>query len=303
MDGSDDAGVYALDDETALVQTVDFLTPVVDEPRQFGRIAAANALSDVYAMGARPCTALNLVSYPIERLGTAVLGEILQGGLEKIREADAVLLGGHSVEDDELKYGLAVTGLIHPKKIIQNRGLRPGDALVLTKPLGTGIIATAVKAEMAGRQARQAAAQSMARLNRRAAELMAELAVSACTDVTGFGLGGHAFEMIRSTQLSLVVHSARLPCLPEVAKWAEMGLLPAGLHRNRCFVADHVQVEPDVCTHLADLLFDPQTSGGLLIGLPSAQADTLVQRLQEEEIAGVHIGEVIADRKETIYLV
>ncbi|ABK19074.1 selenophosphate synthase [Syntrophobacter fumaroxidans MPOB] len=277
---SDDAGVYRLTDELALVQTIDFITPVVNDPYDFGRIAAANALSDVYAMGGRPLTAMNVVCFPVKSLDKAILKEILRGGLEKTHEAGAVLAGGHSVEDPEIKYGLSVTGTVHPDRILTNAGVRPGDALILTKPLGTGILATAIKAELVSEEGEKLAIETMATLNRRAAEVMAAYPVHACTDVTGFGLLGHALEMAAASNVSITIEAERVPLLPEALDLLQLGLLPAGSYANRSFCAHRVlQTEP-LDPLLLDLLADAQTSGGLLISLPEEDADSLVGALK-----------------------
>jgi selenide,water dikinase len=276
----DDAGVYRLSDELALIQTVDFFTPIVDDPRTFGRIAAANALSDVYAMGGRPVCAMNIVCFPADSMDLSILREILAGGLEKLHEARAVLAGGHSVQDKELKYGLAVTGVIDPARVLANQGARPGDRLVLTKPLGTGIVATALKADQAAEEAVAAMTRAMTTLNRAAAEALGDLEAHAATDITGFGFVGHAAEMIAETDLGLTIEAARVPLLPGVVEYAEQGLLPGGLHRNRSFREEIVSWDPGVPTPLRDILYDPQTSGGLLVALPEADAERLVERLQ-----------------------
>lgn len=277
---SDDAGVYRLTDELALVQTIDFITPVVNDPYDFGRIAAANALSDVYAMGGRPLTAMNVVCFPVKSMDKAILKEILRGGLEKIHEAGAVLAGGHSVEDPEIKYGLSVTGTVRPDRILTNAGVRPGDALILTKPLGTGILATAIKAELVSEEGETLAIETMATLNRRAAEIMAAYPVHACTDVTGFGLLGHALEMATASNVSITIEAERVPLLPEALDLLQMGLLPAGSYANRSFCAHRVlQIDP-LDPLLLDLLADAQTSGGLLISLPEEDADSLAGALK-----------------------
>jgi len=279
-----------------LIQTVDFFTPIVDDPGLFGEIAAANALSDVYAMGGRPISALNIVCFPSQALDLAVLREILAGGLRKLREARVALAGGHSVEDPELKYGLAVTGVVNPARVRTNRGAQDGDALILTKPLGTGIISTALKAELVEPATVSAAVAAMRTLNRAAAEAMEACAVHACTDVTGFGLIGHACEMIEESPLGIRISAADVPLLPQVQSLAEMGLLPAGLHRNRDFRAGSVTVADGVPLPLQDLLFDPQTSGGLLIAVPAGEASMLLERLGTAGVdAARHIGTVTSE--------
>jgi selenide, water dikinase len=253
----------------------------VDDPYGFGEIAATNSLSDVYAMGGRPLCAMNIVCFPASQMPLSILREILQGGLAKLREAGVALAGGHSVEDPELKYGLSVTGIVHPKRVLTNQGAQPGDRLILTKPLGTGIIATAVKAELASEAASAASSASMRTLNRAAAEALGGFTVHACTDVTGFGLIGHAAEMIAGTRVGITIEATSLPLLPGVLAYAEMGLLPAGLHRNREYRESITRIAAAVPLPLQDILFDPQTSGGLLIALPGSEAPRLLERLRE----------------------
>lgn len=228
----DDAGVYQLTDELALVQTVDFFTPMVDDPYLFGQIAAANALSDVYAMGGKPLTAMNIVAFPVNTMDVSILGDILKGGAQKIREAETLLVGGHTVEDDEPKYGLSVTGIVHPGKVLTNRGGKPGDKLILTKPLGVGIITTAMKGDMADPASIEAATQSMATLNKEAAAAVIEVGVNACTDVTGFGLLGHLYEMM-TPEIGFEIQMGQVPLLPGAKDYASMGLVPGGARRNQ----------------------------------------------------------------------
>lgn len=285
----DDAGVYQLTEDLALVQTVDFFTPVVDDPYWFGQIAAANALSDVYAMGGRPLTALNIVCFPKDG-DLSVLREILRGGLEKLGEAGAVLVGGHSVDDQEVKYGMAVTGLVHPQRVVRNAGARPGDQLVLTKPLGTGIAATAIKAQMCPEETLKAAIETMARLNKGASEAMVEVGVNASTDVTGFGLIGHVCEMLQD-DIDFLLYASRVPLLPGVLELAQMGLVPGGLYRNRDYRTPWVEVQ-GVEGPVLDLLFDPQTSGGLLMAVPEDRVQRLLEELEKRGERGWVIGEV-----------
>jgi selenide,water dikinase len=298
MERAEDAGVYKLTEELAIVQTLDFFTPIVDEPYAFGQIAAANALSDVYAMGGQPLTAMNIVCFPEKTMPISVLKDVLAGGLDKMHEAGVMLVGGHSVEDEELKYGISVTGTIHPAKVVLNIGARAGDRLILTKPLGTGIISTAIKGDMADEGAVARITKSMSTLNQKAAELMQEVGVSACTDVTGFGLLGHAAEMIEGTDIGMVIDSAAVPFFPEAKELAEMGMIPGGLHRNRDFRKNMVEMAQGIPQYLADILFDPQTSGGLLISVPEPKASRLLERLHEEGVAeAAIIGEVVAEPK------
>ncbi len=279
LEQADDAGVFRLTDEIALVQTIDFFTPIVDDPFRFGQIAAANALSDIYAMGAVPLCAMNMICFPIKKMDISVLKETLAGGLDKIREAGAVLVGGHSIDDKEFKYGLSVTGKVHPKAVRTNHGARPGDHLVLTKPLGTGIVSTAGKADLASAEAIAAIVDSMAALNASAAKVMQNFEVHACTDVTGFGLGGHAAEMLEGSELGLKIHTQRLPLFPDVEQYCNQGLLPGGLHRNRKYRQALTLPSPKVAQYLQDLLFDPQTSGGLLIAIAPDSVTPLLDQL------------------------
>lgn len=303
MATSDDAGVYRVSDELALIQTLDFFTPIVDDPYDFGRIAAANALSDIYAMGGTPKTAMNIVAYPIGNMGREPLREMLAGGAATLREADTVLLGGHSVEDEELKYGLSVTGFIHPRKILTNRGLCPGDCLVLTKPLGTGIINTAIKGGLASKKTIHQVTELMAALNRKAAEIMTDFSISACTDITGFGLLGHIAEMIYGTSRCATIESAHVPVLAEAYEFGAMGFVPVGSHKNREFRKNMVSAPAGFDPVLRDILFDPQTSGGLLIGCTEKVAPLLVQRLQDEGIGeAAVIGFVTESVTDTIQL-
>ncbi len=304
LDRADDAGVYKVSDDLALIQTVDFFTPIVDDPYMFGQIAAANALSDVYAMGGIPKTAMNLVAFPVKDMDLSVLRRIIQGGIDKMTEAEVVLMGGHSIEDKELKYGLSVTGFVHPDRVLTKQDLRPGDRLVLTKPLGTGIVNTAIKAGMASAGLTETVTRLMADLNRRAAEIMARFDVSACTDVTGFGLLGHLAEMVGGSGRSARIFAAQIPVIQDALTFAGMGLIPAGAYKNREFRAAMVDMAPNVERAVQDILFDPQTSGGLLIGVRESQAEALVAELQAAGMAeAALIGEVLDDPDEKIRLV
>lgn len=297
LDTADDAGVYLLKDDLALIQTVDFFTPIVDDPFLFGQIAAANALSDIYAMGGRPLTALNIIAYPARDGDLETLGRILAGGASKVREAGALVVGGHSVEDKEPKYGLAVTGIAHPDQIRRNSTARPGNRLVLTKPLGTGVVATAVRAKLAAPDLVEQAGRQMAALNKAAAGAMQKVNPTACTDVTGFGLMGHAFEMARGSNVGIVFEAGRLPLLPGVQDLAAMGLLPAGAHSNRAYLGDAVSFDPAVPLAVQDLMFDPQTSGGLLIAVDQSRVRALLETLAENEVPAADIGWVDGSRK------
>ena len=293
MERAEDAGVYKLTDELAIVQTVDFFTPIVDNPYDFGQIAAANSLSDVYSMGGKPLTAMNIVCFPIKELDVSILRLILQGGLDKMREAGVTLVGGHSVDDKEPKYGLSVTGIIHPDKVVKNTGALPGDKLILTKPLGVGIINTALKGGMADETAVRKATECMKALNNTASEHMVQTGVNACTDITGFGLLGHASEMIEGTDTCMVIDSKAVPYITEAKSLAEMGLLPGGLHRNRSYREHMVEMGQTVPQYLSDIMYDPQTSGGLLISVPADKADRLLEDMHRKGVTDAAIiGEI-----------
>jgi selenide,water dikinase len=301
LDRADDAGVYRISDDLALIQTVDFFTPVVDDPYMFGQIAAANALSDVYAMGGIPKTAMNLVAFPAKDMDISILRNIIQGGLDKMREAEVVLIGGHSVEDKELKYGLSVTGFIHPNQILTKKNLIPGDRLILTKPLGTGIINTAIKGGLASEESIDRVTRLMATLNRKAAETMKAYPVHACTDITGFGLLGHLAEMVQGSGFGVRIDTASIPVLPEVVNYAQLGLVPGGAYKNREYRECMVGMASSVDRFLQDVLYDPQTSGGLLISLNPENADRLMKDLKEKGVPDAAvIGEVISEPKEKI---
>jgi len=291
---ADDAGVFRIAPDLALVQTVDFFTPIVDDAFQFGAIAAANAFSDVYAMGAEPKTALNIACFPQRDVPFEVLADILRGGLAKAEEAGVVVVGGHTVIDEEIKFGMAVTGLVHPDRILRNVGARPGDALLLTKALGTGIVATALK-QGAGSPAEHAAAiASMAALNASAARTLGGFEVHACTDVTGFGLFGHGYEMAHGSGVRLALVAERLPLLPGARALAAAGHLTGGCKRNREWLADKVEVAPGVPADLAEVAWDPQTSGGLLAAVPAATVPRVLAALAEAGVQAAAIGRVEA---------
>jgi selenide,water dikinase len=300
---SDDAGVYRLTPDIALIQTLDFFTPIVNDPYDFGQIAAANALSDVYAMGGRPLTAMNIVCFPIKQLEKSILREILRGGIDKIHEAGASLVGGHSVDDVELKYGLAVTGIVAPDKVLTNAGAQPGDVLVLTKPIGTGVLATAIKAGLASAATTQHATAVMATLNKTAADVMAAYPVHACTDITGFGLLGHALEVALASHARLVIDTESVPLLPDVLDLGGMGLIPAGSYANRNYCAHQVCKAAAIDPLRLDLLADAQTSGGLLIVLARQYGEAIVAQLHERGVAdAIIIGEVIGEQAGCIEL-
>lgn len=290
---SDDAGVVRLTPEIALIQTVDFFTPMVNDPHAFGRIAAVNALSDVYAMGGRPYTAMNLVCFPKKGMDIGILKEILSGGFEAISEAEAMLVGGHSVDDPEIKYGLSLTGLVHPNCIIANNGAKPGDMLVLTKPIGTGILATALKARLLPKEAESEAIFWMGTLNKKAAEAMQAAGASACTDITGFGLLGHALEMAIASKVTMEIWASKVPLLSHVMDMINMGMLPEGSGLNRQFCSKSVEIDQRVDAMLADCLADAQTSGGLLISIPEERLDPLLNELKTREVFHAIIGRVL----------
>jgi selenide,water dikinase len=298
---SDDAGVFLVNEQQALVQTVDFFAPVVDDPYLYGQIDAANSLSDVYAMGGTPVTALNIACFPT-CLSVEEMGAIIRGGADKLAEAGVFLLGGHTVENPEPRFGMSVTGLIDPRAIWRNVGARAGDALILTKPLGTGILATAYKGGMLSADVESAMVASMVSLNREAARVLQEKTmVHACTDVTGFGLLGHLLEMVNAGGVGVRLATDRLPILPEVLSLAGMGLVPMGAYRNREFVGKAVSFAPEVSLAMQDLLFDPQTSGGLLAAIPAADAERVIISLRDAGLSASCIGEVI-DTDERLFV-
>lgn len=298
LERGDDAGVYKLNDELAIVQTIDFITPIVDDPFTFGQIAAANALSDVYAMGGRPLTAMNVVCFPVKSMDVSVLSDVLRGGLTKMQEGGVTLVGGHSVEDDELKYGLSVTGVVHPSRIVTREGARVGDRLILTKPLGTGLVSTAVKGGVAATETMDRAAVAMTTLNKEASQAMLEVGCHACTDITGFGFLGHASGMVEGGTLGMEVSASSIPTFPEAKEFAGMGLVPAGTYRNRDFRCDMIDISPDVSDEMVSILFDPQTSGGLLIAVPGERAGALLERLHRGGLADAAVvGEIVGEPK------
>ena len=309
FDKADDAGVYQISADTALVQTVDFFTPIVDDPYSFGQIAAVNALSDVYAMGGRPMTSLALVCFP-EKGDVAILERILAGGLSKMIEAGCTILGGHSIRDDELKFGYAVTGTIHPADVLANAGARPGDKLILTKALGTGVISTAIKRGQAHASWIEAAVDGMTTLNKVAAEVITStrkaaggdlrFRVHACTDITGFGLIGHARELALASQVSLRLHARSVPLLAGARECARAGFIPGGLKANRDFAECLLEYEAGISEELRTLLFDPQTAGGLFVAVAAEDAVDLLHGLREHGVAASEVGEVLPQRKPLI---
>ncbi|MCU1273626.1 MAG: selenophosphate synthase [Bryobacterales bacterium] len=298
FDTADDAGVYKLTPELALVQTVDFFTPIVDDPYTFGAIAAANSLSDVYAMGGKPMTALSILAYPADG-DVDDLEKILKGGAEKIHESGCVIVGGHSIADDEIKFGYSVTGTVHPERIKANSGARAGDALVFTKRLGTGVITTALKREIAAEAHVRAAIDSMLALNRRACEAMLAFDVHGCTDVTGFGMIGHAREMALASGVTIEIDTAAVRFLPGALEYARQGAIPGGLKNNREFASCAVEIARDIPADIETVLYDPQTSGGLLISLPERDAMELERALPE----AYRIGSVLPKSDKPIRLI
>jgi selenide,water dikinase len=288
---ADDAGVVVLDEQRALVQTVDFFTPIVDDAYTYGLIAAANALSDVYAMGGEPLTAMNIVGFPDRDLPASVLERILAGGLAKITEAGAILVGGHSVRDSELKYGLSVTGIVHPQRVWRNYGAQPGDRLILTKKIGTGVLTTARKRDAIPAEALDEAIASMQRLNRDAMLAGRAVAVHACTDITGNGLAGHAWEMARASEAKLIFDFSVLPLLPGVVEAAKAGHCPGGANANRAFVGAGLEVN-DLEPHEASIVLDPQTSGGLLFAVPESDVTALCAGLETRGVLAAVVGRV-----------
>ena len=291
FDESDDAAVYRVSDEVAMVQTVDFFPPVVDDPYTFGQIAAANALSDVYAMGGVPRLAMNLLAFP-SCLPLEAVGDILAGGASKVAEAGAVIAGGHSIEDPEPKYGLCVTGLVHPDRVLTNSGAVVGDILVLTKPLGTGILTTAAKAELLDETAYREMVEVMTTLNRAAAEAAVPLDPNACTDITGFGLMGHAKELAEGSGLTVELWPNRVPILPKALELARDGIIPAGAYRNLDFAGPEVETAGAFPQEVLDCLYDPQTGGGLLLSIPESRVEELLRRLSDGGVSAAAVGMV-----------
>ena len=286
-------------DDLAVVQTVDFFPPIVDDPYTFGQIAAANSLSDIYAMGGDPTLSMNLICFPT-CLPMDVMAKIMQGGASKVKEAGAIIAGGHTIEDSEPKYGLAVSGFVHPKRVLTNSGARPGDILILTKPLGIGVLTTANKAQLLDQQTYDQMVEAMATLNKYAKDVMMEVGANACTDVTGFGLIGHASEMAKGSGLTIELFSKEVPIIEAAIDFAKMGIIPSGAYNNMAFVKDDVRFAPDVPQHIQDLLVDPITSGGLLISLPEEKAHVLVEKLKGVTICNAIVGRVTAKQDRAI---
>lgn len=300
IDTSDDAAVYKINDETAVIQTLDFFTPIVDDPYMFGQIAATNSLSDIYAMGGEPTLALNIVCFP-SCLDIKILGEILRGGADKVKEAGAIIVGGHTVNDNEPKYGLSVMGLVHPDKVFQNSNSKAGEVLVITKPIGTGVINTAIKGEIASKEHIDEATKYMATLNKYAAEIGRKYNVSACTDITGFGLAGHVHEMAKGANVSITIESDKVPFINGAVEYAKMAMIPKGTYNNKRHIKNDY-----VCDakegYIEDLLFDPQTSGGLLYSLPKEEAEKMMIELKENNIIANIIGYVEDKKEKHLYI-
>jgi selenide,water dikinase len=301
---ADDAGVYRLRPDLAIVNTVDFFTPIVDDPYLFGQISATNSLSDVYAMGGEPKTCMNIVCFPKGKMDIAILGAILKGGADKVKEAGAVIIGGHSIIDEEIKYGMSVTGVIHPDKIFRNVGVQEGDALILTKPLGTGIVTTALKRGKASADSVDEAVKSMTTLNAAASLVARKHKVHAVSDVTGFGILGHAQEMASGSGVTLVLESAKLPLLRSAVRLAEKGYITGGCKRNKDYLDDKMAIDPTIREGLVEVALDPQTSGGLLMAIAKRQAAKLIDDLHAAGVpAAVEVGYAVAQQKAWVRLV
>ena len=282
---SDDAGVFKISEEVALVQTVDIFTPIVDEPQIYGQIAAINSLNDIYAMGGKPLTALSIVCYP-QKGDWEVLGEIMLGGQLELNSENVVILGGHSVDDQEIKFGYSVTGTIHPEKIVKNSGAKPGDVLVLTKAIGTGVISTAIKFNKASEIAKEDSLKTMTQSARKASEEMQKLGANACTDITGFGFLGHSYEVAKASNVTLSIESEKIPLLTDVLELIKLKMLTRGDVNNRIYVGDNVKFSSNVNDEMKSALFDPQTAGGLLISLKPENAERLVEQIEGAKIVG-----------------
>jgi len=293
---ADDAGVYKISEDTALIQTVDFFTPVVDDPYMFGQISAANSLSDIYAMGGQPVTAMNVVAFSPKIFSSEILVEILRGGFDKVTESGAVIVGGHTIVDEELKYGLSVTGLCHPQKIITNAAARPGDRLILTKPIGTGIITTALKAGKDLGELTKRVCRNMSQLNSSASKAMQEVGVHACTDITGFGLLGHAYEMAKASGVTLIIHFPEVPLYEEALDLAGIGYIPGGTLSNQNYLKGRVRMPESISGDKQIILYDAQTSGGLLISVAEDRTEALISVLKKSGVETIAvIGEVTTE--------
>lgn len=298
---SDDAAVYLVEKDLAVVQTVDFFTPIVNDPRMFGQITAANALSDIYAMGAEPSFALSLIAYPC-KFGLDILGEIARGGIEKMQEAGVVVIGGHSIEDDEPKYGFTVTGFCHPDSVIRNCTARDGDLLYATKPIGTGVIATAIKADIVKEEDVMEQLLQVMRLNKYAKDAALKANATAMTDITGFGLAGHVFEMAKASGLSVEIITSNIKIYEKALEIASYGIMPAGLHDNKRYLEGAVEIDEDIAREVIDLLFDPQTSGGLLISVSPDKASILENALKEAGEVFYRVGKFFKSDKPTVFI-
>lgn len=293
IETSDDAAVYKITDDIAIVQTLDFFTPVVDDPYVYGQIAAANSLSDIYAMGAEPKLALNIICFS-ENLPKETINAILKGGHDKVKEAGALIVGGHTVDDNEPKYGLSVTGFMHPDDVVTNCNAKAGDVLILTKPIGIGVLNTGIKSEMISEEGYRLAVETMSTLNKFAKNAMMKVGVNSCTDVTGFGLLGHAYEMAKGSDVTIKIQSKSIPIIQEALSLAKMGIIPAGAYKNMNYIKDFVRISNQIPQELVDCMYDPQTSGGLLISLDKGKAEMLLTELQDSPTPYALIGEVLA---------
>lgn len=300
IDTSDDAAVYKINDETAVIQTLDFFTPIVDDPYMFGQIAATNSLSDIYAMGGTPTLALNIVCFP-SCLNIEILGEILRGGADKVKEAGAIIVGGHTVNDNEPKYGLSVMGLVHPDKVFANANAKPGEVLVITKPIGTGIINTALKGEIAEKEHVDEAIKQMVTLNKYAADIARKYNVSACTDITGFGLAGHVYEMASGAEVSITIEGEKVPLILGTIEYVKMAMIPSGTYNNKRHIRGKYEIISKE-SYMEDILFDPQTSGGLLYTLEEVEAKKLVEELEKNNITASIIGYVEEKKDKYLYI-
>lgn len=303
LETADDAGVYKINDETALVQTLDFFTPIVDDAYMFGQIGAANALSDVYAMGGKPLTVMNIVAFPINTLDKSILADILAGASDKVKESGATLVGGHSIDDQEPKFGLSVTGTIHPDRIRSNAGAKPGDRLILTKPIGVGILTTAIKQGILEKEDLDEVMNVMATLNKTAAEVMEKYTVNACTDVTGFGLLGHTMEIAKGGNVGVTVTNQDVPVLKRAKELAEQNVIPGGTRKNRQWLADDIDYADNISEIDQLILCDAVTSGGLLISVPESEAEALQQELLENHVQSAIIGNVSSDNAGRIQVI
>lgn len=303
LDTADDAGVYKINDEVALVQTLDFFTPIVDDPYMFGQIGAANSLSDVYAMGGKPLTVMNIVAFPINTLDKSILADILAGASDKVKESGATLVGGHSIDDKEPKFGLSVTGTIHPDRIRSNAGAKPGDRLILTKPIGVGILTTAIKQDILEKEDLEEVMNVMAALNKDAAEAMENYHVNACTDITGFGLLGHTMEIAKGGNVGITISNKDVPVLSKARELAEKQVIPGGTYKNHSWLAEDIDYSSGISKLDQLILCDAVTSGGLLISVPADEADALQRDLLERNVQSSIIGEVTSENAGRIQVI